>query len=70
MTGHAPARPARTGCSSGTATRQTDFLYRDELTEMNESGVLTQLDLAFSRDQEEKVYVQDRMRAHAAEIWA
>ncbi|MGO1948989.1 MAG: molybdopterin-dependent oxidoreductase [Mycobacteriaceae bacterium] len=48
----------------------TDFLYRDELTGMHNSGVLTRLDLAFSRDQAEKVYVQDLMRHHAGELWS
>ena len=48
----------------------TDFLYREELEEYKEKGVLTLLDTAFSRDQAEKVYVQHRMREHAAELWA
>ena len=33
-------------------------------------GILTRLDLAWSRDQTDKVYVQDKMRAHAAELYA
>ena len=49
---------------------QTDFYYRDELTGMRDGGFLTRLDLAFSRDQAEKVYVQDRMREHGAELFA
>ncbi|KVW38266.1 reductase [Burkholderia ubonensis] len=49
---------------------QTDFYYRDELIAMRDSGFLTRLDLAFSRDQAEKVYVQDRMREHGAELFA
>ncbi|QKT06924.1 molybdopterin-dependent oxidoreductase [Gordonia sp. X0973] len=53
----------------GDRHESTDFLYRDELAEFATTGVLTKLDLAFSRDQEEKVYVQDRMRANAAELW-
>jgi len=48
----------------------TDFYYRDELDEMRASGLLTRLDLAFSRDQGDKVYVQDRMREHGAQLWA
>ena len=48
----------------------TDFYYRDELESMREDGLLTRLDLAFSRDQNEKVYVQDRMREQGADIWA
>ncbi|CAM3132999.1 bifunctional nitrate reductase/sulfite reductase flavoprotein subunit alpha [Skermania piniformis] len=46
-----------------------DFYYRDELAELQERGVLTRLDLAFSRDGSERVYVQHRMREHAAELW-
>lgn len=46
-----------------------DFLYRDELRAWAEAGVLTRLDTAFSRDQERKVYVQDRMIDQAAELW-
>jgi sulfite reductase (NADPH) flavoprotein alpha-component len=48
----------------------TDFLYRDELESMFKDGVLTKLDLAFSRDQAEKIYVQHRMLEHAAEMFA
>jgi sulfite reductase (NADPH) flavoprotein alpha-component len=48
----------------------TDFLYRDELETMFKDGVLTKLDVAFSRDQAEKIYVQHRMVEHAAEMFA
>ena len=54
----------------GDQRRATDFLYEDEWEESQRRGVLTRLDVAFSRDQAEKVYVQDRMRAAAAELWA
>lgn len=47
----------------------TDFYYRDELVPMHEDGFLTRLDTAFSRDQRQKIYVQDRMREHGAELW-
>ena len=47
----------------------TDFLYRDELGAYSESGLLTRLDTAFSRDGDEKVYVQDRMQENADEMW-
>ena len=47
----------------------SDFLYRDELEAWQASGLLTRLDLAFSRDSDAKVYVQDRMRESAAELW-
>ncbi|ABE30757.1 FAD binding domain protein [Paraburkholderia xenovorans LB400] len=48
----------------------SDFYYRDELESMRDSGVLTRLDVAFSRDQADKVYVQDRMREQGAQLWA
>jgi sulfite reductase (NADPH) flavoprotein alpha-component len=48
----------------------TDFYYRDELELMQKDGHLDRLDLAFSRDQSEKVYVQDRMREQGAQLWA
>ncbi|MDE0826700.1 MAG: sulfite reductase subunit alpha [Akkermansiaceae bacterium] len=47
----------------------TDYLYEEQLGEMVESGVLSRLDTAFSRDQEHKVYVQDRMIECGAELW-
>ncbi|MBY4130050.1 molybdopterin-dependent oxidoreductase [Rhodococcus fascians] len=48
----------------------TDFYYRDELTAMLRDGSLDRLDVAFSRDQKDKVYVQDRMREHGGELWS
>ncbi|MBT6767956.1 MAG: hypothetical protein HOA81_03065 [Opitutales bacterium] len=47
----------------------SDFLYKSEWDAYLESGALSKLDLAFSRDQAEKIYVQDRMCENAAEIW-
>ncbi len=47
----------------------TDFLYREEMTELHADGLLTRLDLAFSRDQEEKIYVQHRILECAKELW-
>ncbi|WP_419223547.1 molybdopterin-dependent oxidoreductase [Gordonia sp. CPCC 206044] len=47
----------------------TDFYYRDELTSMLADGLLTRLDVAFSRDQSSKIYVQDRMREHGEELY-
>ncbi|MEM9587280.1 MAG: sulfite reductase subunit alpha [Planctomycetota bacterium] len=46
-----------------------DFLYEAELKGYAESGLLTRLDTAFSRDGDQKVYVQDRMREQGAELW-
>lgn len=54
----------------GDQHRETDFVYEDELTELRKRGVLTELDLAFSRDQAEKVYVQTRMRERSRELYA
>jgi sulfite reductase (NADPH) flavoprotein alpha-component len=53
----------------GDQTRQFDFAYEEEFLEKKNSGLLTKLDLAFSRDQEEKVYVQDRMRESGKEFF-
>lgn len=47
----------------------TDFLYAQELREFQQSGILTKLDTAFSRDSEKKVYVQDRMMENAPQLW-
>ena len=46
-----------------------DYLYGDELDQMKSDGLLTNLDLAFSRDQEEKIYVQTRILARSKEIY-
>ena len=54
----------------GDWTRQNDFLYELEWEQYLQSGVLTRLDVAFSRDQDYKIYVQDRIRENAAELYA
>lgn len=48
----------------------TDFLYQTEWQAWHKSGLLTRLDVAFSRDQAQKVYVQQRLRERAAEVYA
>mgnify|MGYP003647875832 CR=1 FL=1 len=48
----------------------TDFLYADEWKNYVANGDVQKLDLAWSRDQAEKVYVQDKMRESGAEMWA
>ncbi|MFH0255966.1 assimilatory sulfite reductase (NADPH) flavoprotein subunit [Vibrio rumoiensis] len=53
----------------GDRTFTQDFLYQVEWQKYLKSGVLTKLDVAFSRDQAEKVYVQDRILENAAEVW-
>ena len=54
----------------GDQHQASDFIYQEQLAAMQADGTLTRLDTAFSRDQAEKVYVQDRMREHAAELYA
>lgn len=54
----------------GEQRRATDFYYRDELGDLQRDGTLDRLDVAFSRDQRAKVYVQDRMREHGTRLWA
>lgn len=46
-----------------------DFLYQLEWLDYLEDGTLTELSTAFSRDQKEKIYVQDRLRERGEEIW-
>ncbi len=53
----------------GNPHESTDFLYQNELEGMLADGTLARLDTAFSRDQAEKIYVQDRMLEAGAEIW-
>jgi sulfite reductase (NADPH) flavoprotein alpha-component len=53
----------------GDQKRASDFLYEAEFAEMQRSGLLTRFDTAFSRDQAEKIYVQNRMHENAAEMW-
>ncbi len=54
----------------GERSASSDFLYREELEGMYADGHLTRLDTAFSRDQEQKIYVQDRIQEHAAAFWS
>ncbi|MBS6033521.1 MULTISPECIES: sulfite reductase subunit alpha [Pantoea] len=54
----------------GDQHQEHDFIYREELTGWHDSGLLTRLDLAFSRDQEKKIYVQTRMLEQGAELYA
>ncbi len=54
----------------GDQRHATDFLYGEEWHEHLEKKTVTRLDLAWSRDQLQKIYVQDRMRENAAELWS
>ncbi len=53
----------------GDRTFTQDFLYQVEWQKYLKSGVLSRLDVAFSRDQVEKVYVQHRILENAAQVW-
>lgn len=53
----------------GSRSAESDYLYREELESMHSDGHLTRLDTAFSRDQNGKVYVQDRMLGNAPQLW-
>lgn len=53
----------------GDQTFNEDFLYQVEWQSYLKSGLLTKLDLAFSRDQAEKIYVQDRLKENATEVY-
>jgi sulfite reductase (NADPH) flavoprotein alpha-component len=54
----------------GDQRRDYDFLYAGEFAAMRAAGHLSRLELAFSRDQQEKVYVQDRMLACSRDLFA
>ena len=54
----------------GEQHQASDFYYRDELAQMHRDGLLSELSLAFSRDQARKIYVQDRMLKQGARLWA
>ncbi|MCX6206855.1 MAG: sulfite reductase, partial [Bacteroidetes bacterium] len=47
----------------------TDFLYQTEIQNWETTGTLTKVNVAFSRDQKEKIYVQQRMLEHGAELF-
>ncbi len=53
----------------GDRTFTEDFLYQVEWQKYLKSGVVTQMDVAFSRDQAEKVYVQQRILEQSAQVW-
>mgnify|MGYP001234769389 FL=1 len=53
----------------GDRSQKTDYLYSDEWESYQKIGILHELDLAWSRDQAEKVYVQHKMLEKKAELW-
>jgi sulfite reductase (NADPH) flavoprotein alpha-component len=62
--------PGRNWLFFGHRNRDHDFFYEDEFAGMKAAQVLTRLSLAWSRDDEHKFYVQDRMREVGRELWA
>lgn len=65
----ADAASGRNWLFFGNPHRHSDFLYQTEWQQALQEGALTRLDLAFSRDQAEKIYVQQRLREQGAELW-
>ncbi len=53
----------------GEKQKDYDFIYQNEIEKFKEEGILKRLDLAFSRDQREKIYVQDRLKEKGREIF-
>lgn len=66
---HAAGASGKNWLFFGDQCAATDFLYREELEALQQCGALARLDVAFSRDQAHKIYVQDRMREHGAELF-
>jgi sulfite reductase (NADPH) flavoprotein alpha-component len=62
--------PGRNWLFFGHQHRDYDFFYEDELAGLKAAGVLDRLYLAWSRDDAEKFYVQDRMRQAGRDVWA
>jgi sulfite reductase (NADPH) flavoprotein alpha-component len=62
--------PGRNWLFFGHQRRDYDFFYEDELAGMKAAGVLSRLSLAWSRDDTQKFYVQDRLREAGRELWA
>ena len=48
---------------------ESDFLYQTELLKYRKNGLLKDVSVAFSRDQEEKIYVQHRLRENGAQVY-
>jgi sulfite reductase (NADPH) flavoprotein alpha-component len=62
--------PGRNWLYFGHQRSNYDFFYEDELVAMRSAGLLTRLTLAWSRDAEEKTYVQHRMREVGRDLWS
>ena len=66
----AAGAPGRNWLFFGHQHSNYDFFYEDELIALRSAGVLTRLTLAWSRDADEKIYVQHRMREVGRDLWA
>jgi sulfite reductase (NADPH) flavoprotein alpha-component len=62
--------PGRNWLFFGHQRSSHDFFYEDELQAIKTSGHLTRLTLAWSRDGDQKIYVQDRMREVGRDLWS
>ncbi|MFJ2993495.1 assimilatory sulfite reductase (NADPH) flavoprotein subunit [Pandoraea sp. NPDC087047] len=62
--------PGKNWLFFGERNFRTDFLYQREWQRYVKDGALTKIDLAFSRDTDDKVYVQDRMRERGKDLYA
>jgi sulfite reductase (NADPH) flavoprotein alpha-component len=67
---HALQAPGRNWLFFGHQRSNCDFFYEEELKALKACGLLTRLTLAWSRDGDEKVYVQHRMREVGRDLWA
>src|SRR5699024_2837675 len=53
----------------GCRYKAKDYLYKEEMEALQEQGVITELELAFSRDQKEKDYIQHHIVKNGANFW-
>jgi len=53
----------------GDQSEKTEFYYKDQIESWIDEGHLYRFTTAWSRDQEEKIYVQNRLKEHGAEVW-
>ena len=65
----ATGAPGKNWLFFGDRSQKTDYLYGNEWETYRKDGILNELDLAWSRDQSEKVYVQHKMLEKGAELW-
>lgn len=66
----ATGAPGKNWVIFGNRQFRTDFTYQTEWLKWREQGVLTRMDIAFSRDGKAKRYVTDELKSHGRELWA